>query len=412
MRTVAKPCHGRIHMASSLPHDSKKCAAPLRLIGLSAFPLLALVPCRAWLSNIGARALLPRPVRRGSHVVVAALPEDADGDGSTDWDKELQRATERLKKKELQEGVLTAVPLFDRSDDWTVERVDLKDEVPAAGTVLLADPRTFLESKTMPAAAARTGWMPSFESRRERARLPVVLITEHRSEGIEGVLLGSWSGKLMGDMGLEHFMTRPLYIGGANPGRGLSMLHSYPEMPGASQLTEDGLAVSSDFGVACDWISEASWHRTMRWERGEGGKMAKRIPTDADLRRRSKKLWSRVFRDFLRHETFWATAHRAVHFHSSRTAPDMGSAGRKRLPQGPGSALRFKFFWNTVSWRRDEVDEMLSDKGIWIPVTVSRDLLLREPDSSFEDPLWVQYAMKAGGELQELGDQLGLFPPS
>ncbi|CAK9065691.1 unnamed protein product [Durusdinium trenchii] len=293
MRTVAKPCHGRIHMASSLPHDSKKCAAPLRLIGLSAFPLLALVPCRAWLSNIGARALLPRPVRRGSHVVVAALPEDADGDGSTDWDKELQRATERLKKKELQEGVLTAVPLFDRSDDWTVERVDLKDEVPAAGTVLLADPRTFLESKTMPAAAARTGWMPSFESRRERARLPVVLITEHRSEGIEGVLLGSWSGKLMGDMGLEHFMTRPLYIGGANPGRGLSMLHSYPEMPGASQLTEDGLAVSSDFGVACDWISE-----------------------------------------------------------------------------GPGSALRFKFFWNTVSWRRDEVDEMLSDKGIWIPVTV------------------------------------------
>eukprot|EP00913_Durusdinium_trenchii_P014379 g13486.t1 len=224
-------------MASSLPHDSKKCAAPLRLIGLSAFPLLALVPCRAWLSNIGARALLPRPVRRGSHVVVAALPEDADGDGSTDWDKALQRATERLKKKELQEGVLTAVPLFDRSDDWTVERVDLKDEVPAAGTVLLADPRTFLESKTMPAAAARTGWMPSFESPQ------VVLITEHRSEGIEGVLLGSWSGKLMGDMGLEHFMTRPLYIGGANPGRGLSMLHSYPEMPGASQLTEDGLAV-------------------------------------------------------------------------------------------------------------------------------------------------------------------------
>lgn len=37
-------------------------------------------------------------------------------------------------------------------------------------------------------------------------------------------------------------------------------------------------AASSDFGVACDWISEASWHRTMRWERGEGGKMAKRIP--------------------------------------------------------------------------------------------------------------------------------------
>eukprot|EP00434_Breviolum_minutum_P036668 symbB.v1.2.032498.t1/scaffold3908.1/size48452/4 len=81
------------------------------------------------------------------------------------------------------------------------------------------------------------------------------------------------------------------------------------------------------------------------------------------------------------------------------------------IENGTGSALRFKFFWGNVVWRLNEVEEMLPEKGIWIPVTVSRDLLLREPDSSFEDPLWAQYALKAGGELKELGERFGLFPP-
>ena len=107
-------------------------------------------------------------------------------------------------------------------------RVDLEDGVPTLGTVLLADPRSFLDSNVFPAAAARTGWavrrselrvgrwMPGMDSsRREKARLPVVLITRRTLATIEGVLLGSWSGKLLGDMELQHFMTRPLYIGGA-----------------------------------------------------------------------------------------------------------------------------------------------------------------------------------------------------
>lgn len=40
-------------------------------------------------------------------------------------------------------------------------------------------------------------------SRREKARLPVVLITRRTLATIEGVLLGSWSGKLLGDMELQ-----------------------------------------------------------------------------------------------------------------------------------------------------------------------------------------------------------------
>jgi len=292
------------------------------------------------LSNIGSTAITNRFTRRdeGLQVSLAALPnEDAESladPSGTDWDKELRRATERLKKKELQEEVLSDTPpLFRQSDEWKVERVEIKDGVPAVGTVLLADPRSFLESKAMP-AAMRTGWRPSSESsRRDKARLPVVLIIRHTCDSIQGVLLGSWSGKLLGDMDAQSFMTRPLYIGGANTS-GLSMVHSYPEMPGATEITKDGLATSDDFYVACDWIEN-----------------------------------------------------------------------------GTGSALRFKFFWGNVVWRLNEVEEMLPEKGIWIPVTVSRDLLLREPDSSFEDPLWAQYALKAGGELKELGERFGLFPP-
>eukprot|EP00434_Breviolum_minutum_P044844 symbB.v1.2.040105.t1/scaffold6994.1/size14017/1 len=172
----------------------------------------------------------------------------ADPSG-TDWDKELRRATERLKKKELQEEALSDTPpLFRQSDEWKVERVEIKDGVPAVGTVLLADPRSFLESKAMP-AAMRTGWRPSSESsRRDKARLPVVLIIRHTFDSIQGVLLGSWSGKLLGDMDAQSFMTRPLYIGGANTS-GLSMVHSYPEMPGATEITKDGLATRREASV-------------------------------------------------------------------------------------------------------------------------------------------------------------------
>eukprot|EP00435_Cladocopium_sp_Y103_P050828 s215_g15.t1 len=197
--------------------------------------LLALFHCngRVWLSNIG-RA-------RAFRISRAALPEDSAENGGTDWDQELRRATERLKQKELQEEGLSATPpLFRQSDEWTVERVELQDGVPPVGSVLMANPRSFLD-KVTPAAALRTGWMPSLESsRRDKARLPVVLITRRTADSLEGVLLGSWSGKLLGDMDSQYFMTRPLYIGGVNAS-GLSMIHSYPEMPGSWELL-DGLA--------------------------------------------------------------------------------------------------------------------------------------------------------------------------
>lgn len=185
-----------------------------------------------------------------------------------------------------------------------------------------------------PAASYRTGILPALSdaTRREKARLPVVLITEHNELGTEGLLLGLWSGKLLGDMGFDAFMTRPLYVGGAIKA-GLAMLHSYPELPGAKNITSDGLAMSMNFSQALDWIT-----------------------------------------------------------------------------YGTGTSLRFKFFIYKVRWPPGELEKELEQGTNWLHVRCSRDLLMREPDSSFEEPLWVQIAEYAGGAPAEAARDYSLLP--
>jgi len=79
-------------------------------------------------------------------------------------------------------------------------------------------------------------------------------------------------------------------------------------------------------------------------------------------------------------------------------------------PEGPGSSLRFKFFYGFVKWSLTKAKrELSSEAGIWIPVRASTDMLLREPDSSFEEPLWVQLAERAGGTIAELARKHSLL---
>merc|ERR1712150_146137 len=232
------------------------------------------------------------------------------------------------------------------STGWFYE-VDLSNgSLPEVGTVLLANPDVFLRPNlwegnsdnddsdeiAMLAAVLHTGWRPEVGERllrRDRARLPVVLIRRRDEGSTEGLMLGWWSGKLLGDLDkFECFLTRPLYYGtlDENLKPRLSMLHGYPEMPGATCLGE-GLGLSYNYSQACDWVS----------------------------------------------------------------------------PEGPGSSLRFKFFYGHMSWSASEAKRELSAKaGIWFPVRASTDLLLREPDSSFEEPLWVQLVQKVGGNIAEL----------
>jgi len=78
------------------------------------------------------------------------------------------------------------------------------------------------------------------------------------------------------------------------------------------------------------------------------------------------------------------------------------SAASSWVHDGPGSALRFKFFAARVCWGPGEEHELHPERGIWLPMRCSRDLILREPDSNFEEPLWVQIAERAGGKLAAL----------
>jgi len=253
----------------------------------------------------------------------------------------------------------------DSIDDigWAQE-VDLSNgSLPEVGTVLLANPDVFLRHSlwdsidetgrsngvsgeiALMAAVLRTGWRLDAEeepSRTDRARLPVVLIRHRDAESTEGLMLGCYSGRLLGDLneeGFKYFLTRPLYYGtldGTSHGEEkptLSMLHGYPDMPGAVCLGE-GLGISYNYSQACEWVS----------------------------------------------------------------------------PEGPGSSLRFKFLLGHVSWSASEAKRELSaEAGIWIPVRASGDLLLREPDSPFEEPLWVQLVQRVGGNIAELARKYSLL---
>jgi len=255
----------------------------------------------------------------------------------TDADEEVRRVREQLQRQWSKgegpvagEGQATA-----QEGLWALPELELgRDGLPHAGSVLLANPAAYVSNERRwafdrPVAEVRTGLSPApiNASRRARADLPVVLLTRQSPMGSEGLLLNAFTGQLLGDLGYEEFMTRPLYYGGPLQvaDNVLWMLHAYPELPGCLQLTMDGLAVSDDFDSACDWVQN-----------------------------------------------------------------------------GTGSSMRFKFFVSSVRWQPGEEGELAPESGIWLPARCSRELLLREPDSPFEEPLWVQIAERAGGELASL----------
>lgn len=84
-------------------------------------------------------------------------------------------------------------------------------------------------------------------------------------------------------------------------------------------------------------------------------------------------------------------------------------AACKWITDGSGSSLRFKFFSNIVQWAPDEEAEMALEACVWLRARCSRDLILREPDSIFEEPLWAQMIERAGGELEAIAREHNLL---
>lgn len=286
---------------------------------------------------------------------------------------ELLKARERLAKQFARtEGPVTSqVPQGEEGDAdplWAVQEFEFaKDGGPKVGTVLLAHPEPYraileapdtkepepvlrLKVKTTeaedeesedvalenvvppgppPAASLRTGFRPRPTSA-DRWKLPVVVIVKRSKEGTEGLLLGFWTGHLLGDLNCEVFKTRPLYCGGQEDCN-VTVLHPYPDVTDSRRITSDGLMLSYDFWAAADYANK-----------------------------------------------------------------------------GPGSPLRCKTFFNQVRWRPDEETELRPESGVWLHARCSRDLLLREPDSSKEEPLWAQIVRKVGGDFKVLACSLGL----
>ena len=312
-------------------------------------------------ASVGAGTLAAAltAVRRGAGPKGEEGAEDVDSDAEA-----LRRLQERLTREisgsESPDAVRRSVSgLIDEDNPfWAKPDAELgSDGLPQVGSVLLAHPEAYASWQPkegddapwsfvdpdparlarLPKAMGRT-WPytspPAPDApRRERAALPVVLITKRSAKGSEGLMLGFWSGRLFGDLDLSAFQTRPMYFGGPGLDQPLSILHAYPELAGSLRLTEDGLMLSDDFGDAVKWVRDEV-----------------------------------------------------------------------------GSPLRFKFFIRKVLWAPGEEAELAPEAGVWLPTRCSRDLLLREPDSSFEEPLWSQIAEKAGGEVGGIARAYELLP--
>jgi len=320
--------------------------------------------CRVSDSEAGGFESEPRPRK------VQMDGEDADQSSglegeSLSLEEEFLAEQQKLEEKILQEEQLVqqrgelehlvtedpeaehGTKYWARSDPEALD----EDGLPKVGTVLLANPETFFE-QSFPQAMLTTGVIPVNAQgddaeipRKQRANLPVVLITKReRNKRLEGLLLGRWSGDLLGDLGWNLFKTRPMYIGRGPyffPGRGRKepqqtwrVLHKYKEIPGAVPLTSDELYVSDN--------------------------------VDAPL-------------DFVLNSTV--------------------------------STLPFKFFALMVEWSPGAAKaEFIRSKDTWLPVQCSSELLLREPDSPYEEPLWSQLAERCGGDLKALGSKHGLLP--
>lgn len=131
------------------------------------------------------------------------------------------------------------------------------------GTVLLADPKPFVEGHD-PKILEKFGLVQKLPSSDEippdRAAdlLPVVLVVDIGMAGTMGVMLNRRTGVLMGDLGndFKPFMIQPLWLGGTQGERSLAFIHSYPEVKGARPLLkEQGLYFGGDMESAGEVVT-------------------------------------------------------------------------------------------------------------------------------------------------------------
>lgn len=196
----------------------------------------------------------------------AARPRDACvaavASGATEGGEDGDATNVELFRQSLIQGWGSgALGADDTSSDWAEI---LRPESLAAGDVLLACP-SGLGGESMRGAGGSLS----------RA-LPVVLLTQVHQDGrAEGVWLTRRTGKLMGDY-VDCFCSRPLHYGGPVQAP-LTMLHPYPEVPGARPLGESGLFFGGDFDGAQQWVEDGEgsslrfrfFLNQVRWDEGE-----------------------------------------------------------------------------------------------------------------------------------------------
>ncbi|CAM9741990.1 unnamed protein product [Chrysoparadoxa australica] len=166
-------------------------------------------------------------------------------------DEEKQRKLREMLSKQFGQGGSNAPS----ADEWCNSTDQVK-----SGTVLVSDPGQFytrgsssLERFGLPEPIPR-----ELPGDRQCDLLPVVLLVEHNDDGSMGIMVNRRTGMLMGDLGdeMSTFMIQPIWLGGTTGTQGLCYVHTYPQITGAMQLTQDGLYFGGEFESAVRVVSE------------------------------------------------------------------------------------------------------------------------------------------------------------
>jgi len=200
--------------------------------------------------------------------------------GPDELTPEERERLESFRAKLLAGGLDAVTRLEEEPPDvdpmWAVPERDV-----AKGRVLLAEESFFFPQSTVNVAfyektLARVGLpgdLSEVPVERRNAVLPVLLLLELEDGGVEGLLLGRRSGLMFGDFqGLDtsNFVAQPLWVGGPSLGQshqdlrtvgakekpttGILALHPYRNLPGAVQLTDDGLCLGGDWAATKEFI--------------------------------------------------------------------------------------------------------------------------------------------------------------
>uniref|UniRef100_I2CSD8 Uncharacterized protein n=1 Tax=Nannochloropsis gaditana (strain CCMP526) TaxID=1093141 RepID=I2CSD8_NANGC len=216
------------------------------------------------LARIAHAFLLPAPSHSPSRLGSGEDQGDFDIVDSDDGNDPPAAPSDMLAR--IMQGAQQRRASSGEGGDWAVYSSALR-----GGVVLVANPAVFLAgppaglaSRFLLPSDLSLGLFSSFGGGGQQAIdnlaniLPVVLLLGSGSGGTSGLVLNRRTGYLVGDLNVDSsgFKIQPVHLGGTGESDGIFMIHTYPELERATQVTNDGLFFGGNYTAAQELVRE------------------------------------------------------------------------------------------------------------------------------------------------------------